>query len=61
MESKPNHLNYDLLTERFLSIRNVKSVHNLRIWQLTPDKVCVSSHIVIGNIIYYIQIQIMTD
>uniref|UniRef100_A0A1B0FQC4 Zn2+ transporter n=1 Tax=Glossina morsitans morsitans TaxID=37546 RepID=A0A1B0FQC4_GLOMM len=45
MESTPSYLNFQEIHKAFLGIEGVKSVHNLRIWALSMNKVACVAHL----------------
>lgn len=47
MEGKPKGIDFEQVTETFLSIDGVQKVHNLRIWALSLDKIALSAHLAI--------------
>lgn len=55
MEGTPTFLEYSEIMNIFMDIDGVVRVHNLRIWQLSINKVALSAHLAIGkyNVIVY--------
>lgn len=47
MEGKPKGIDFEQVTQTFLSIDGVQKVHNLRIWALSLDKIALSAHLAI--------------
>lgn len=45
LEGKPHRLNYDLIYEDLLSVKEVHRVHSLHLWSLTADLPCLSAHL----------------
>lgn len=51
MEGTPSYLDYSEIMNTFMDITGVVRVHNLRIWQLSINKVALSAHLAIGKYI----------
>lgn len=49
MEGKPKGVDFEQVTDTFLSIEEVVKVHNLRIWALSLDKIALSAHLAISK------------
>lgn len=49
MEGTPSYLDYSEIMNSFMDITGVVRVHNLRIWQLSINKVALSAHLAIGK------------
>jgi cobalt-zinc-cadmium efflux system protein len=49
MESAPGHLDVDDVRQTIQRAPDVKGVHDLHVWTLTSDKVCMSAHVVIAS------------
>jgi cobalt-zinc-cadmium efflux system protein len=49
MESAPGHLDVDDVRNAIRTANDVKGVHDLHVWTLTSDKVCMSAHVVTGH------------
>ncbi|ESN99954.1 hypothetical protein HELRODRAFT_113366 [Helobdella robusta] len=47
MNACPGNVNIESIKEDILEVSSVHSVHNLRIWQLSSDHVCLSVHVVL--------------
>jgi len=46
MESAPDHIDVNDVRERLQAIPPVTEVHDLHVWTITPDQVCLSAHVV---------------
>jgi len=50
LQTIPNDINIDLLRKELLEeFPDVVNIHDLHVWQFTPDKVFATSHIVFTN------------
>lgn len=49
MEGTPPSLNYMEIKQLFLEIDGIRRVHNLRVWNLSSNKVALSAHLAIGT------------
>ena len=49
MESAPGHVDVDDVRNAIRTARDVRGVHDLHVWTLTSDKVCMSAHVVMGR------------
>jgi cobalt-zinc-cadmium efflux system protein len=48
LEGVPSHIDVNALERRILEVKDVKRVHDLHVWCITPSKMCcMSGHIVI--------------
>ena len=48
LEGVPSHIDVDTLERRILELREVKSIHDLHVWCITPTKMCsMSVHVVV--------------
>ena len=45
----PRDYDFSVVQDTFLAVEGIQSVHNLRIWGLTTDKVALSAHLAIGK------------
>ena len=50
----PKDVDFNVVTEAFLSVEDIVAVHNLRIWGLTTDKTALSCHLAVGELIFWI-------
>merc|ERR1712037_267040 len=48
MEGSPKDVDFNVVTEAFLSVEDIVAVHNLRIWGLTTDKTALSCHLAVA-------------
>ena len=51
----PRDYDFSVVQDTFLAVEGIQSVHNLRIWGLTTDKVALSAHLAIGKKIIFIK------
>ncbi len=49
MEGVPEHIDYKKIKKDLLSIEGVDAIHDLHIWSVSTQKVCLSVHIVSHN------------
>ncbi len=50
LEGVPSHINLRAVEEKILGEDGVESVHDLHVWCVTPDKMCVlTAHVVVGG------------
>lgn len=49
MEGTPRSLNYTDIKQLFLNIDGIRRVHNLRVWNLSSNKIALSAHLAIGT------------
>ena len=50
LEGVPPHIRLKNVEEKILSENGVESVHDLHVWCVTPDKMCIlSAHVVVGK------------
>lgn len=49
MEGTPPSLNYTEIKQLFLNIDGIRRVHNLRVWNLSSNKIALSAHLAIGT------------
>ncbi len=48
LEGVPSHIDMDAIEQRLLKVKGIESIHDLRVWCITPTKMCVlSGHIVV--------------
>lgn len=48
MEARPKGINFEEVMNILMEIDGVMTVHNLRIWALSVDKVTMSAHVAIS-------------
>lgn len=51
MEARPKGINFEEIVNILMDIDGVMTVHNLRIWALSLDKVTMSAHVAISIIL----------
>ncbi len=50
LEGVPSHIDVAALEERIVQIQNVRAVHDLHVWCITPSRMCcMSAHVVVGD------------
>ncbi|MEM3385107.1 MAG: cation diffusion facilitator family transporter [Nitrososphaeria archaeon] len=50
LEGVPSHINLKSVEEKILGEDGVESVHDLHVWCVTPDKMCIlTAHVVVGD------------
>lgn len=49
MEARPKGINFEEVMNVLMDIDGVMTVHNLRIWALSLDKVTMSAHVAISG------------
>lgn len=50
LEGVPPHINLKAVEEKILGESGVEGVHDLHVWCVTPDKMCIlSAHVVVGE------------
>ncbi|MCX8189253.1 MAG: cation diffusion facilitator family transporter [Nitrososphaeria archaeon] len=50
LEGVPSHINLKSVEEKILGEYGVESVHDLHVWCVTPDKMCIlTAHVVVGD------------
>lgn len=48
LEGAPSHIDVSMLKKRITELKNVKGVHDLHVWCITPTKMCcMSAHVVV--------------
>lgn len=50
LEGVPSHIDLKAVEEKILSEKGVEGVHDLHVWCVTPDKMCIlSAHVIVGD------------
>ncbi|MGB9727566.1 MAG: cation diffusion facilitator family transporter [Nitrososphaeria archaeon] len=50
LEGVPSHIDLKAVEEKILSEKGVEGVHDLHVWCVTPDRMCIlSAHVVVGD------------
>ncbi len=49
LAATPKTVNYDVVRNTFLSVKGIRQVHNLRIWDLTTNKTALAAHLAVDK------------
>lgn len=50
LEGAPAHIDVDVLQQRLVGMRGIKSIHDLHVWCITPTRMCsMSCHVVVDR------------
>ena len=45
----PAHLDYDDIGRALLEVRGITGVHDLHVWQMSPERVALSAHVALAD------------